>query len=315
MRAPHWLLSQMAEHWISAWEALELAGSNTALCGRLRAGLVKSRARLLIVEEERHEGAMLPPDFWWADGREALEQDWVSGDFSTWIDDLTKWQAFGVTFGLSSTLEMLPFERRGVVAHSLSVAGNANWISAKAARHFAYDRAGVNPAKAGTALIHQARLGFLAARAVRAEAFRGDRNEVQSSWERREWDIPLWFWESFTAEGSSSQDWELGQFSGRGRSPEGLRWITLTGVYFLRESLNVLAPTSSEAASAENPLLKNRPPLAEALLKAWWEKKARIREFLSEAELLVMVRSAYPDNHVARDRMRDLMGPRKTGPK
>lgn len=286
-----------------------------ALCGRLRAGLIKSRARLLMFDDERHDDALVPQDFWWADGHEALEQDWVSGDFSTWIDHSAHWQAFGVTFGLSEILEMLPFERRGVVTRSLSVAGNTDWVSAKAARQFAYNEAGINPAKAGTALIQQARLGFLIARAVRAEAFKGDRYEVECTWERREWDIPVWFWGDFTSDGSSAQDWEIGKFSGRGRSPDGMRSITLTNVYFHRESLNVLVPQRIETPVADAAPMQNRSPLSESSLKDWWEKKSKTRESLSEAELLTLVRAAYPSNHVSRERMRDLMGPRKTGPK
>ncbi|WP_156363623.1 hypothetical protein [Sphingomonas sp. Leaf357] len=266
-----------------------------------------------MIDDERQEDVEVPQEFWGAEGHEALDQDWVSGDFSTWIDHSAHWQAFGVTFGLSGLLEMLPVERRGVVAHGLSVAGSPEWIPAKGARQFAYERGGITPGKAGTAVIEQARLGFLTARAVHAEAFKGDRYEVQNSWEQREWDIPLWFWEGFTSNGSSAQDWELGKFSGKGRSPDGLRFITLSSVNFLRESLNALV--SFQAVVSEALSLGVRPPLADAVLKEWWEKRSKVRDLLSEADLVALVRSNYPENHVSRDRMRQLMGPRKTGPK
>ena len=264
----------MAEQWIEASRAMELVGSRFTLCERAKAGLVKSSARLLLIGNERHEGTEIPLKFWWAEGHEALHQDWASGDFSTWIDRTVEWKAFGVTFALSGVLEMLPFERRGLTALSLSVAGNANWISAIEARKFAYNEGGVNPTRAATAVIEQAKLGFLTARAVLAQGSKGGVHKIDWDWEAREWDVPLWFWGGFTDESSSSQSWDTGKFAGRGRAPDGLRWITLTGVHFLRESMNVLLPAAASNATAQ-PVSKNqggRPPapFADDLMCAIW---------------------------------------------
>jgi hypothetical protein len=52
-----------------------------ALCGRVHAGLVRTKALLLIVGGVRRENVTIPPDFWWAEGHEALEQNWATGDF------------------------------------------------------------------------------------------------------------------------------------------------------------------------------------------------------------------------------------------
>ena len=81
--APPRKVASMAEHWIEASRALELTGSTYRLCERSKAGLVKSRAQLLLIGNERHEGTEIPSKFWWAEGHEALDQDWASGDFST----------------------------------------------------------------------------------------------------------------------------------------------------------------------------------------------------------------------------------------
>lgn len=263
----------MAEQWINASQALKLAGSNFAVCRRTSSGLVKSRARLLLIGNQRFEEADLPIKFWWAEGHEALEQDWDLGDFSTWIDQTEQWEAFGVTFALSGLLEMLPVERRALVSRSFSVAGNEDWVSAIDARRFAYEKGGVNPTNAGRAVVEQAKLGFVSARAVLAQGSKGKSDEAEWSWEAREWDIPDWFWAGYADEGSSSQDWASGRFAGRGNSPSGLRYYRLEGVYFLKESLSVLLP----AAIATPVILgsKNkggRPPAAFAddLMCAIW---------------------------------------------
>ncbi|MGI8943179.1 MAG: hypothetical protein ACR2FJ_02900 [Qipengyuania sp.] len=306
----------MIKQWIAASQALELAGSNLALCERLGAGLIKSRARLFLKDEERLEEVLLPAQFWWAEGREALEQDWEAGDFSTWIDNSEHWQAFGVTLDLAGVLEMLPFERRAIVSRELSIVGNVDWVPAKEARRYAYEQGNINPVVAGNFVIKQARLGFLTARAVLAQGSPGKRDENDWTWQFREWDIPGWFWEDFTSEGSSSQDWETGTFAGRGIGPDGTRWVTLSAVHFHRGSLPALATAAVQPkVESDGDCSPTKPPLSQSNLDLWWDKKAAVRESLSEAELLALVRGAYPNNFISRDRIRELMGPRKRGPK
>lgn len=305
----------MAGQWIQASRALEIVGSHYALCERLRAGMVRASARLFLKDDERLEEVILPTEFWWAGGHEALEQDWDAGDFSTWIDHSEHWQAFGVTIELEGILGMLPFERRAIVTRELSVVGNPAWIPASEVRRLAYEVAKINPASAGSFVIEQARLGFLTARAVLAQGSHGKRNDVDWSWQFREWDIPAWFWEDFTSEGSSSQDWGSGTFSGRGVGPGNVRWVTLRGVHFLRDSLSALAPGLSSTDSDTDDPDATKSPLSQADLNRWWEKKAAVRDALSEAELISLARSAHPNHFISRDRIRELMGPRKRGPK
>lgn len=253
----------MAEQWIEASRALNLAGSTYAICERASADLVKARAQLLLIGDVRHENAIVPPKFWWAEGHEALVQDWAAGDFSTWIDQSEEWKAFGVTFALPGLLEMIPFERRGLTARALSVAGSADWVSASVARKFASTNGGANPAIADRAVIEQAKLGFLSARAVLAQGSKGASAATDWSWEAREWDMPSWFWEEFTDEGSSSQDWKTGRFSGRGKAPNGLRYLTLQGVHFFKDSLSALLPAAFGGTAPPVPKNKGgRPPAA-----------------------------------------------------
>jgi hypothetical protein len=249
----------MPPHWIPAAQALSIVAAESseisarfAICRQAHAGLLKARARLFDTGNESKENAVIPTSFWWADGHEALEQDWAFGEFSTWIDRTFHWQAHGVTFDFRGLRELLPPERAAVVARELSVAGNADWTNASDARAFVYNKVGAPAAQSGAILLAQCKMGFIAARAVLRQQGNGA-SPNEWSIEEREWDIPDWFWENFTAAESSNQDWERGIFSGRGPSPSGRSWITLTGVHFSRASLNAMLPPS-KPERAESPV-------------------------------------------------------------
>lgn len=258
----------MVAHWVPAAKALALVTEHqaqypamVALCKRAHQGLVRARARCLKLGDKIGENVLVPEKFWWAEGEEALEQDWKTGDFSTWIDRTFHWQAFDVSFELAGLLDMLPVERRPLAARALSVAGNPSWITAQAAQQFAYEKAGAVATKAGRVLIDQCCLGFVVARAVLMQRADGGRPDDWSI-EEREWDVPQWFWANFTATESSSQDWGRGVFAGKGRGPNGLCWTTLTGVHFLNESIVALAPPKEIPAllPAKAPGKGGRPP-------------------------------------------------------
>lgn len=250
-------MAEPAEQWIPAAQARQLVGDSlddcVAICTRANAGLIKASADLLIVDGKKFENAVFPSEFWWAKGHAALGQNWATGDFSTHIDRNSLWQAFGVHFALDGLLQMLPIEQRAKIARSVSVVGKDEWLNALAARRFAYERAGINPSFAADAILDACRLGYITARAVLMQRADGERPNDWTKQER-EWDIPVWFWNDFTEPGSSSQIWERGIFSGRGRAPDARCSITLTGVYFLAESLSVLLPHAAQKASTSAPV-------------------------------------------------------------
>jgi hypothetical protein len=250
----------MAEHWIEAAQALEIAGDPISLCTRLHAGLITARARTFSSAGQEAHGVAVPKKFWWATGRAALEQDWTSGDFSTWIDQRQQLFAFGVTFSLSSVLEMVPSDKRALIARNLSVAGSREWVPAKEARRLADDRFRPDLMTAGSAIVEQARLGFASARAVLAQGSTDGptARDWDWDWEEREWDVPTWFWTGFTGADRSSQDWDIGRFAGRGQAPDKTRWITLSGVHFLRANIDALDPNSAPDKAPETS--KGRPP-------------------------------------------------------
>lgn len=228
----------MAEQWISASKALEIAKDEFALCSRLHAGLIVAWANLLIIDHKKQRDAKIPQRFWWAEDHGALKANWQSGDFETWIDGKVLCKAFGVSMALSGVLEFVAFEKRALIARSLSVAGDPDWISAKEARALAFQR--TQPAIAGKKIIELARLGFISGRAVILEAYRQGRSHMETLSEEREWNIPPWFWKEFTLSGKSAQDWEIGKFSGSGNGPNMINYVVLSGVHFQRESMAAL---------------------------------------------------------------------------
>lgn len=251
----------MAEQWISAAKALEIVGDRCVLCSRLHAGLALARARLVLVGDKPHNNKGIPANFWWAGGHAALEQDWEAGDFSTNIHGGDRLQAFGVSIGLAGVLEAIAFEKRAETARRLSVAGNPKWMTASEARAFAYGPLDFNPMNSGGGLIEQAKMGFVTARAVLAQGKGATDDARDWDWEEREWDIPDWFWNEFTQQDRSTQDWSVGKFSGRGFAPDRTHWITLSGVHFLRGSLQSMLPQAagdSPASQSNEPEMRGR---------------------------------------------------------
>jgi hypothetical protein len=307
-------LMDMADQWIEAGTALELFGNRMAICERCDAGLIRSRAQLFKRHQEELVDVELPREFWWATGHEALEQNWDTGDFSTWIDRTYYWQAFGVRFVLDDLLNLVPFDQHAALRRRLSVAGNPAWLSAREARQFAYGNAGLNPMIAGKSVVEQCRLGFVSGRAVEMRWAVGTKPDEWST-EAREWDIPTWFWDGFTSQEASTQNWEQGSFAGRGRGPQGSGWMTLNGVHFLKSSLDVLLPSASVIHDGDEPTDLRRPALPEAELRRWWDRLAGARDGLTQEQLRVLAASDHPQHSVSRERIRALADGRKPGPK
>jgi len=145
--------------WVSAYTAIDMLlptygkgmgqAAAMALAKRAHSGLVKTRARLYKWEEPKRgaygggqkvereaDFAILDKSFWWAEGHEALSQNWASGDFSTWIDHEFHFEAFGVEFALSDLEAMLPKRSRIAAeaadlesrSHFEQTAGNAGTL-------------------------------------------------------------------------------------------------------------------------------------------------------------------------------------------
>lgn len=239
----------MAIEWIRAPLALRYVAlgeydypSRIRVCERAHSGLIAARADKLIWGDQEASNKIIPKGFWWAEGQDALEQDWESGDFSTWIEGKTEIRAFGVSFDFIAISELLSADKQALGMRAISVMAEADWISAGDLQRLMYQR--VNPERAGLAIIEACKLGQLGGRAMRASGEISElavaRGDGKNTWAAIEWDIPIWFWKGFTDSDKSSHDWQMGKARGRGSSPAGQQVIELQGVHFHRSGLSNL---------------------------------------------------------------------------
>jgi len=103
------------EEWIAAATALEMLEptmgeyqATRAICKRAHAGMIAARADQFTIDGEPRRETNLPKGFWWAEGEAALDQDWIAGDFETWLDHKFHLRAFGVSFRRSDVEKLLP---------------------------------------------------------------------------------------------------------------------------------------------------------------------------------------------------------------
>jgi predicted nucleotide-binding protein len=103
------------EDWVSAADALQLLKpimkpytAQMTICTRAHNGLIRTHAQRFMVDGRIIDNYEIPREFWWAEGHEALEQNWTTGDFETWIKRTTHLRAFGVSFLRVDIVKMIP---------------------------------------------------------------------------------------------------------------------------------------------------------------------------------------------------------------
>jgi predicted nucleotide-binding protein len=79
-----------------------------AIAARAHDGMIHSRAARLVVGNRVQDNVEIPAAFWWAKGEAALHQNWIAGDFDTWIDHKVHLRAYGVQFVRSQIESMAP---------------------------------------------------------------------------------------------------------------------------------------------------------------------------------------------------------------
>jgi hypothetical protein len=102
--------------WVRAAEAVAVLkpilteySARLRICERAHGGLIRARAEQFHQGQRTFHNHDIPKEFWWAEGHQALEQDWATGDFSTWIKrDSIQLKAFGVTFARADIQKLLP---------------------------------------------------------------------------------------------------------------------------------------------------------------------------------------------------------------
>jgi uncharacterized protein (TIGR02391 family) len=105
------------EEWITAREAAHLLKpvlnsayeAQMTICKRAHTGLIRSHAQRFIMDDKTRDNFEIPKQFWWAEGHQALKQNWPAGDFDPWVDDgECHLQAFGVSFLCADIEKMIP---------------------------------------------------------------------------------------------------------------------------------------------------------------------------------------------------------------
>lgn len=249
----------MTYEWIKAPLALRYVAvgqydypTKIRICERAHGGLIAAKADKVIWGTEEHKNLAMPKEFWWAEGQEALEQDWETGDFSTWIDRKVEVKAFGVSFDFLAISNLVSADKQADAMRSISVVAESDWISSYDLVRLMYQKH--SPTKVSEAMLEATRLGLIAGRAMRAlgEGNGKFRDSSGPKWAAIEWDIPLWFWRSFTEPGKSNFDWQLGKVKGDGIGPNGRDSIELQGVHFHRSGLPNLGLTDASKITSSN---------------------------------------------------------------
>jgi hypothetical protein len=103
------------ESWVSAAGAIHMlrftlghGAATRVICERANDGMIRARADRFIRDKKSIDNAEIPPEFWWARGEAALEQNWTTGDFETWIDQKHHLRAYGVHFRTEDVKRMIP---------------------------------------------------------------------------------------------------------------------------------------------------------------------------------------------------------------
>jgi hypothetical protein len=119
------------EEWIAAAEAARLLKpvfnseymAQMTICKRAHSGLIRARAERFMMGENALNNFEIPKDFWWAEGKTSLTQNWPTGDFDTWIDrGSVHLRAFGVSFLRDHIEKMIPASKADALAATVTAA-------------------------------------------------------------------------------------------------------------------------------------------------------------------------------------------------
>lgn len=318
----------MDDEWISAKDALAFlqraapfTDQRGTICKRAHAGLIQARAQTLVLPDAKYSDANVGAGFWWAEGHAALEQNWVTGDFSTWIDKKYEVKAFGVYFAADDIY--------GIVPSAAKAAGR--WIESAEAVELVAAASRVSTSDALTAIIHCCVNQLIVSRCQSLSWQYSDRYDTLFD-ERIDNDVvPAWFWRTSARHPDAVLNWRGGNFAGPGVTEQDdycqaqARGVTFNRVELSNASEYALGlkrpapaaePDSATANSGERvDGDTSKPRLPDPKLNQWWESKIGVRDNLSIDELWLLASAKFPENHIARDRIRTLASGRKRGPK
>lgn len=258
----------MPYEWISARLALmylsdrsDDAGARRRICEWAHNGLIASKADLLVADGDEQLDHLISESFWWSEGGDALKQDWQLSHFSTWIDQKTRVQAFGVSFDFTALSDLVPADQKAQALRRVSVLADEKWINAHELSKMLAKKLGSGNVE--QAIVEACQLGQIAGRAARAQITKTDDSPYaakSSLSAEMDWDIPLWFWRELVRP-DHYQDWNLNKAYGDGRRQGKLLTVELQGVHFHKSGLinlglewpSQISGTSPEARRGRKP--------------------------------------------------------------
>lgn len=254
-----WIKAPLALEYVSVW--LPGYTAQLRICERAHAGLIAAKAERIIWAGQEEQEQLIGKGFWWAEGHEALEQDWKAGDFATWIDKRVEVKAFGVSFDFNAISELVPADKQAEALRRISVVAHDDWIGARELHLEVLEAYG--PTFGSEKLLEACRLGQLGARAMRATYEHRQGNNLLSHWQAREWDVPQWFWRNFAKRGNKTKfEWAIGRVVSQGQIEGRDQRIELQGLHFHRSGLvNMGLGTAPDGgdASADSKRRGRRP--------------------------------------------------------
>lgn len=248
-----WIKASLAVAYVSG--GTDDGGAQWRIRERAFAGMIKAKAEHIVVDEQDLRDQLVDRDFW-TDGREALQEDWTAGDFSSCPDGLNEVKAFGVSFDFAALSELVPADQKAEALRRISIVHQDEWISARQLASQLQNETDVSDVE--RAIVEACQLGQIGARALRAQGFYRDRESLD--WAAREWEVPLWFWRDLVRP-DHFQNWNLNKAHGDGAHNGGHVRIELQGVHFHRSCLGNLGLTdgATRNASASRVATGRRP--------------------------------------------------------
>ena len=225
----------MDGEWITAARAYEIVSgaiplrASSAICSRANDGLVRARAKRLICGKQSASDAALPTSFWWARGDAALEQNWTSGDFETWIEGRLHCRAYGVEFCAADILDMVPARQKNLGELNRSEPGN--YAPALLCRQELQSAVGCNEKEAEAIILNACRLGLVTSRCA-SIAWRVKDRYGLNHYEDLNVEVPDWFWENCSHGSDTILIWLTGRFAGKGFVDDEEYRAVLNGVEF-----------------------------------------------------------------------------------
>jgi hypothetical protein len=224
----------MDGEWISAARAYELVstvtpiGAGNAICARASDGMISTWAKRLVWGKEVKDDQLVPNEFW-SRSNVGLRQNWQSGDFDTWIDQV-HCRAYGVEF-LRSDIEMMLPERERRTTSS-ERAKNGNYAPAGSCREDLAKAVGCAITEAERLILKACRIGLVEARCQNI-AWRVRDRYGTTDFEEQRVSIPEWFWERCTSGPDTLLNWSNGRFAGSGLVDGEEYKAVISGVEFL----------------------------------------------------------------------------------